>query len=51
MPQSLWTTQPATSPRIATALFSALTARLDFILESIEYPTILLPNTSLIAQR
>ena len=37
--------------RIATALFNALTARDAFIRESIEYPTILFPNTSLIAQR
>jgi len=29
-------TQPATSPRRATALLSAATAILDFILESIE---------------
>ena len=50
-PLSLWTTQPTISPRIATAFSSARTARLDFLLESIEYPTILLPKTSVIAQR
>ena len=37
---TLCRTQPATSPRLATALFRAATARRDFILESIEYPTI-----------
>lgn len=36
LPRSLWTTQPATSPRLATALSSAATASRDFILESIE---------------
>ncbi len=34
--RSLWTTQPATPPRRATALSSAATARRDFIRESIE---------------
>jgi len=43
--------QPATSPRIATAFSSAWTANRDFILESIEYPTIRPEKTSLIAQR
>ena len=43
--------QPATSPRIWAAFSSAWTAKRDFILESIEYPTIRLANTSLIAQR
>jgi hypothetical protein len=42
--------QPATSPRIATAFSSARAARPDFILESMEYPTILLLNTSFTAQ-
>lgn len=36
--RSLWTTQPATSPRIAAAFFSARTAGLDPILGSIKYP-------------
>jgi hypothetical protein len=36
LPRSLWTTQPATSPRLATALCSADTASLEIILESIE---------------
>lgn len=31
---------PATSPRRATALLSAVVANRDFIRESIEYPTI-----------
>ena len=41
-PRSVCRMQPATSPRRATALFSAATARRDFIRESIEEPTILL---------
>ena len=35
-PRSVCSTQPATSPRLATALFRAATASRDFILESIE---------------
>jgi hypothetical protein len=38
------------SPWIATVSVSALTAELNFLLESIEYPTILLPKMSSIAQ-
>ena len=33
---SVWTTHPATLPRRATALFNAVTARRDFMRESIE---------------
>ena len=43
--------QPATLPRMATAFSSAWTASRDFILESMEYPTIRPLNASLIAQR
>ena len=43
--------QPATSPRRATALLSAVFASRDFIRESIECPTMRLENTSLMAQR
>jgi hypothetical protein len=35
-PRSVCSTQPATSPRLATALLTAATAIRDFILESIE---------------
>lgn len=50
-PLSVWTPQPATSPRLATALFTASTARRAFIRSLIEYPTIRLLKTSVIAQR
>lgn len=40
-----------TSPRLVTALFKAATARRDFILESIEHPTMRPELTSLIAHR
>lgn len=43
--------QAATSLRRATALLSAAVASRDFIRESIEYPTMRLEYTSLIAQR
>ena len=43
--------QPATLPRIATAFSRACTANRDFILESIEYPTIRPLNASLMAQQ
>ncbi len=49
-PRSVWTMQPATSPRRPTALYNAVTASRDFIRESIEYPTIRPENTSLTAQ-
>ncbi len=50
-PRSVCSTQPATSPRRATALWTAVRASRDFILESIEYPTIQLDHTSLIAHK
>ena len=49
--RSLCTMHPATAPRRATALPRAAVANRDFILESIEYPTMRLENTSLIAHR
>jgi hypothetical protein len=42
---------PATSPRRATALRSASTASFAVIRSLIEYPTIRLEKTSLIAQQ
>ncbi|CAM3972572.1 hypothetical protein MYFR107205_31010 [Mycolicibacterium frederiksbergense] len=42
---------PATLARRATALLKAVVANRDFIRESIEYPTMRLEYTSLIAQR
>jgi len=43
--------QPATCPRRATALLSAVVASRDFIRDSMQYPMMRLENTSLIAQR
>lgn len=50
-PLSLWTMQPATSPRMNAAFSRAWTAKRDFIRESIDYPTIRPEKGSLIAHR
>ena len=51
LPLSACRMHPATSPRRATAFRTASTASFAVIRSEIEYPTIRLENTSLIAQQ